>query len=262
MTDDYWGRSDLKDRILETLQDTGADLDALTIQDLAPLDQFHGGGMEATRQLARSAGFTAGQRVLDVGGGLGGPARTLAVEFGCDVTVVDLTESYVEAAKELTARLGLEEQVRHQVCDALELPFDDATFDAVWTQNSGMNISDKERLYAGFHRVLKPGGMLALQEPLAGPVQPIIFPVMWAADASTSFLRTAEKLRSVIEEAGFRQREWMDLQPANVKRETSGPTTGIQQLVMGDSLAAIREALDRNREEDRTGLAQAIFDKA
>jgi len=94
-------------------------------------------------------------RVLDVGGGLGGPARTLAVKYGCRVTVIDLTESYVRAGELLTERLRLGDRVSHRVGDALELPFPAGTFDIVWTQNSGMNIADKERLYAGFHRVLR-----------------------------------------------------------------------------------------------------------
>jgi SAM-dependent methyltransferase len=135
----------------------------------------------------------------------------LAVEFGCHVTVVDLTESYVQAASELTARLGLADRVTHQVGNALELPFEDGNFGVVWTQNSGMNIADKERLYKGFFRVLQSGGLLALGEPMAGPVQPPIFPLMWAVDAATSFLRTPDEMRDMIEDAGFRARAWDDV---------------------------------------------------
>ena len=168
--DDYWGRDDLGQAILDVLAASCKNLDALTIDDLAPMDQFHHGAKERTVRLARLAGLTQGLRVLDAGGGLGGPARTLAVEFGCHVTVVDLTESYVRIAEELTAMLGLGDRVTHRVANMLELRFDDGAFDVVWTQNSGMNISDKERLYESFHHVLRPGGLLALQEPMAGPV--------------------------------------------------------------------------------------------
>ena len=87
--------------------------------------------------------------MLDVGGGLGGPARTLAARYGCRVTVLDLTESYVRAGEVLTERLRLSDRVAHRVGNALELPFPAGAFDMVWTQNSGMNIPDKERLYAG-----------------------------------------------------------------------------------------------------------------
>ena len=122
---DYWGREGLGAAILDALAATGKNLDALTIDDLALTDQFHGGGKEATLRLARLAGLAPGMRVLDVGGGVGGPARTLAVEFGCLVTTLDLTESFVQAAKMLTARLGLGAHVTHEVGNALALPFDE-----------------------------------------------------------------------------------------------------------------------------------------
>ncbi len=215
--DDYWGRDDLGQAILDALAASGKNLDALTIDDLAPMDHFHGGGKEATLRLARLAGLTPGLRVLDVGGGLGGPARTLAVEFGCHVTVVDLTESYVHAADEITARLRLGDLVQHHVGNALELAFDEGTFDVAWTQNAGMNIADKERLYEGFHHVLRPGGLLAFQEPMAGPTQPPIFPLMWASDAASSFLRTPVEMRALIEAAGFRMRAWEEV-TADVRR--------------------------------------------
>src|SRR5258706_379696 len=119
-------------------------IEALSPEELA---QFRACGKEATQRLARLAALAPGMRVLDVGGGVGGPARTLAVEFGCLVTTIDLTESFVQAAKMLTARLGLGAHVTHEVGNALALPFDGGTFDVVWTQNSGMNIADKEHLY-------------------------------------------------------------------------------------------------------------------
>jgi MPBQ/MSBQ methyltransferase len=260
---DYWGRDGLGQAILDVLAASGKNLETLTIDDLAPLDQFHGGGMAATMRLARLAGLQPGMRVLDVGGGLGGPARTLAVKFGCLVTVLDLTESYVRAAEVLTAQLGLGDRVTHQVGNALELPFDDAIFDVVWTQNSGMNIAPKARLYVAFQRVLCPGGLLALQEPMAGPIQPPIFPVMWARDATTSFLRLPVEMQALIEAAGFRTRAWDD-----VTREVagSGPDTGvppysIQTLVMGETLTAISRAGRRNRDEGRIVMVQAVFDR-
>ena len=259
----HWGRDGLGQAILDALGAAGRDLGALTIDDLAPTDQFHGGGKPATERLAILAGLTAGWRVLDVGGGLGGPARTLAASFGCDVTVLDLTESYVRAAAMLTERLGLGDRVRHRLGNALELPFDDGAFDAVWTQNSGMNIADKERLYAGFHRVLRPGGRLAIQEPMAGPVAPPVFPLMWASGPEQSFLRTPSEMRLLILAAGFRLRAWDD-----VTDETAGPgldavipAHSIQRLVMGDGLDAIRRSGQQNRDERRVVSVQAVFDR-
>src|SRR5262245_60755706 len=123
-TNRHWGRDGLERAILDALASNGKNVDALTIDDLAPADQFHGGGKPATVRLARLAGLAPGTRVLDVGGGLGGPARTLAVEFGCRVTVFDLTDSYVRAGAALTARLGLSDRVVHRVGDALAIDLD------------------------------------------------------------------------------------------------------------------------------------------
>lgn len=264
MRDDYWGRENLSEAILTALAAAGKDLDALTIDDLAPTDQFHGGGKASTVRLAGLLGPRPGLRVLDVGGGFGGPARTLAVEFGCHVTVVDLTESYVLAARMLTARLGLEDRVSHHVGSALDLPFESGAYDVVWTQNSGMNIADKARLYASFHRVLRPGGRLAFQEPMAGPVQPPIYPLMWARDPSTSFLGTPAEMRATIERAGFTNRAWDD-----VTAETAGPATAetipahsIQRIVMGEALDEIIRNNHHNREERRLVLVQAVFDRS
>ena len=178
----HWDRDGLTGAIRHVLETSGLDLGALTIEDLAPLDQFHAGALPFTVRLATLGGLTEGMRVLDVGGGLGGPARTLAARFGCRVTVVDLAASYVDAGRMLTSLLRLDEEVDFIVGDALQLPVADGSFDAVWTQNSGMNIADKARLYAGFRRVLRSGGRLVTQEPVAGPVRPPVYPVMWADD--------------------------------------------------------------------------------
>ena len=259
---EFWGREGLGQAIQTALAASGVPLERLTIDDLAPLDQFHGGGKAATTRLALLGGLAPGMRVLDVGGGLGGPARTLAVEHGCRVTVIDLTESYVQAGAALTALLGLGDRVSHRVGSALELPFEDEAFDVVWTQNSGMNIAAKAQMYAGFHRVLPPGGRLVLQEPMAGPVQPPLYPLMWADDAATNFLLTPAAMRTLIEQAGFRTRAWED-----ATAETSGGTApvrgpSIQSLVMGDKLATIAANGRRNRDEGRIVMVQAVFDRA
>jgi SAM-dependent methyltransferase len=259
----YWEREQLAESLLAALAAAGKDLAALTVDDLAVTDQFHGGGKVVTLRLARLLGAKPGLRVLDAGGGLGGPARTLAVEFGCHVTVVDLTESFVRAGRMLTARLGLDGRVQHQLGNALDLPFEQGAFDVVWTQNSGMNIEDKPALYRGFHRVLRPGGLLALQEPMAGPVAPPIFPLMWARDASSSFLRPPAEMRAVIAQAGFRERVWDD-----VTAETAGPATAAaipahsaQRLIMGAALDEIISAGHRNRAEGRIVSVQAVFER-
>lgn len=165
----HYGRADLLEAILAAVRATGKDPDALTPDDLAPIDQFHTRGKPATIELATLAGLRAGMRVLDVGGGIGGPARTLAAEFGCSVTVLDLTEAYVRTGEAITARLGLSDRVSFRHGSALALPFADGSFDAAWTQHSSMNVADKAQMYAEIRRVLRPGGIFALHEVMACP---------------------------------------------------------------------------------------------
>jgi SAM-dependent methyltransferase len=256
----YWGRAGLGRAILDALAATGKDMDALTVDDLAPLDQYHGGGKAATERLANLAELTPGMRVLDVGGGLGGPARTLVAQFGCIVTILDPTESYLEASELLTRQLGLSDRLTHRRGSALEIPFEDGSFDVIWTQNSGMQIEDKERLYAGFFRVIRSGGRLAIQEPMLGSNHPPIYPLMWAEDAGTSFLRTPDEMRAIIEGAGFRTRAWSEPRPGTSRPATSTSAT-IQRLVMGDRLPAIVAAGDRNNDEGRMVSVDGVFDR-
>lgn len=266
---DYWQRPGLTGRILDALAAAGKDVDNLSVDDLAATDQFHGGGRPATLALAARAGLdqpgAEPRRVLDVGGGLGGPARTLASRFGCVVTVVDLTESYVEAARELTARVGLAERVTHLVGDALRLDdpalgLEPGSFDVVWTQNAGMNIADKEALYAGFHRMLRPGGTLTFQEPAAGANGPPHYPLMWAGDPSLSFLCPPAELRALVVAAGFEERDWeLVTESAAGANAPPAPPHAIQRLIMGDHLAAVQAAGRRNLDEDRISTVHAVF---
>ena len=258
----YWSRPQLAETLLNAVSASGLDLRTATPEALAPLDQFHGGSKEATRALARQAEVRAGMRVLDVGGGLGGPARMLAVEYGAQVTVLDLTADYLRTGALLTARMGLTEQVRFCHGHAFNLPFPDGSFDCVWTQNSGMQIADKVRLYREFFRVLRPAGHLAQLEPVAGPVQPPYFPLMWASTAAGSHLLTAEALREVILATGFVERSW---QPAARFPESAAPPVPphltIQYLVMQERFQAIQEARVRNTAEDRLRTVLLVYER-
>ena len=248
---EHWDREGLLATVLQALHAAGLDIDHLDVDELAATDQFHGGGLPVTIRLAELAGLAqpsgAGhtRRVLDVGGGLGGPARTLAARYGCVVTALDLTPSYVEVAAELTRRVGLSDRVTHLMGDALDLPFSDGSFDIVWTQNSGMNIADKRRLYAGFHRVLRPGGMLSFQEPMAGELRPLHFPVMWAEDASMSHLAEPEEVREILEAVGFDVREWKPVNDVGATSPATAPPHAVQQIIMGAQRAAAMAAAGR-----------------
>ena len=258
----YWSRPHLVETLLEAVAAAGLNLGTATPDELAPLDQFHGGGKEATRTLADQAGVAAGMRVLDVGGGLGGPARMLAVEYGARATVLDLTADYLRTGALLTARMGLAGQVHFCHGHALALPFADGSFDLVWTQNSGMQLADKSRLYRGFFRVLRPGGRLAQLEPVAGPVQPPHFPLMWASEPSESRVLAADALRATITATGFIAHSWNPAVRFPEPAANATPTAlTIQRLIMGERLAAIREAGARNTAEDRLRSVLAVFER-
>jgi SAM-dependent methyltransferase len=194
----HYGRGGLLGRILAALAEAGKDVEHLTIDDLAPVDEFHSRRRRATEELARMLAPTASDHVIDIGSGLGGPSRYLAATYGCRVSGVDLTEEFVAVATELTRRTGLAARVDFRVGSALELPFADASFDLGWTQNVAMNIADRPRYYAEMHRVLKPGARLAIQDVAQGPGGPVPFPVMWADTPALSFLRTPEETRTML----------------------------------------------------------------
>jgi ubiquinone/menaquinone biosynthesis C-methylase UbiE len=269
----HYGRQGLGQIILEALKAAGKDPDHPTIDDLAPVDHLHVRGKGATLELARRAGLRGGEQVLDVGGGLGGPARTLADAFSCQVTVLDLTEEYCRVGEMLTARTGLSDRVTFRHGSALEIPFDDGTFDVVWTQHSTMNIADKDRLYSEIHRVLRPGGQLAMHEILAGPVQPILFPVPWAADASISFLRSAEDIRALLQRIGLMEIVWEDESQSSLtmfrERAAAAAAAGPTPLPplgthvsLGPGSVAASANVGRNLAEDRLAIVQAIYKRA
>ena len=158
---DHYRATGLKERLKTALAALGPDDRLLTPAQLAALDQFHTRGLAATAELADLAQITAEMSVLDVGSGVGGPARFLAATYGCRVTGVDLSEPFVEAANTLTERTGLSGRVSFETASALELPFDAGRFDVVLMQHVAMNISDRARLYREIRRVLRPGGRLA-----------------------------------------------------------------------------------------------------
>lgn len=262
----YASRS-LVETVLAAVDAAGLPPGPLKTSDLAPLDQFHVRGLPATKELAAMAGVDAGTRVLDVGSGIGGPSRHLAESFGCEVVGVDLTDEYCRVAEALTARTGLAGKVTFRTADALNLPFQDTSFDVVWTQHVAMNIADRPRLYSEMHRVLKPGGRLALYDAIAIDGKEPIYPVPWARDPSTSFLLTAEATRAVLAESGFTIRTWRDVSEearlwfAAQKPPAQPPKLGIH-LLMGPDFRTMAGNFGRNVTEGRVGLLMAVAEKS
>lgn len=265
----HYNRSNLGDAILAALEKAGKDVNRLTPKDLAAVDAFHIRGRAATLELARAAGLDSTQRVLDVGSGVGGTSRCLAQEFGCHVTGIDLTADYCDAAAMLSARTGLADLVDYRQGDATDLPFEDGSFDVVWTEHVAMNIPGKSRLYGEMHRVLKPGGTLAIYDILAGPSGPVLFPVPWARTPDTSFLVQPDELRQLLQDAGFAISDWSDTTDvarawfvalAEKIQKEGLPVLGFH-LLLGTDFQAMAQNQRRNLEEGRIVLAQVIARK-
>lgn len=258
----HYGRADLGEAILAAVRDAGGDPDRPTLDDLAPFDHFHTGFQAATMALQRLADLSPGSRVLDIGGGVGGPARVLARDLACRVAVLDASAAFCKAGALLTARTGLERQVSFQRGSALALPFADGSFDAVWMQNVGMHISDKARLCAEIVRVLVSGGRLALQEVLAGPVRPAHYPTPWATEAAHSFLATADELRGALAAAGLREVAWQE--PATFPPPAPGAPSAppLSILLWGEEASLTLSAISRrNTAEGRLLSIMAIAER-
>jgi len=227
------------------------------------LEDFHTLGRLATSALIELAGVTAADRVLDAGSGIGGTARYLASTVGCRVSSVDLTPEYCATAQWLNSLVGLTDLIDVREGDVLDLPFADGSFDVVVSQHVQMNIADKPRLYAEAWRVLAPGGRLAIWDATAGPVEPINFPVMWADDAEFSHLVSEDRLREIIEDAGFEVDSWND-QTADsamfMRAWMSNPPSLTLSVFVPNFTEKLSTFLD-NIDQDRARLIQAMLVK-
>ncbi|MEX0697384.1 MAG: methyltransferase domain-containing protein [Dongiaceae bacterium] len=263
----HYARDDLTAAIRAALVRAGKDIATLTADDLAPFDQLHLRGRDATLELAERVGLNEGQHVLDVGSGLGGPSRLLAAAFGCRVTGIDITAAYCRAAATLAEWVRLDHLVEYRHGDALAMPFADAAFDVVWTQHAAMNIADKARLYAEIARVLKPGGRFALYDILQGAGGAVRYPVPWAREPSISFLIEPAALESLLGEAGFAVETWRDMTAAardwlrEGRRRAGQPDAPPSNLMMlfGAEAPTIVENLGRNLDEDRIAVVEAVY---
>jgi SAM-dependent methyltransferase len=200
----HYGRGQLEELILAAVAREGKDPENLTAVDLAAVDEFHVGGLEATQELAKHMELRAGLRLLDVGSGLGGPARYFAAEHACRVTGIDLTEEFVRVAGSLTRRTKLDGLAEFRQGSALDLPFERESFDRAYMLHVGMNIADKAGIFREVRRVLKPAGLFTIFDIVRTGDGPIRYPVPWALSEETSFVAKVKDYRDALQSAGFR----------------------------------------------------------
>ncbi|UVK51990.1 methyltransferase domain-containing protein [Mesorhizobium sp. AR02] len=250
----------LEQRILAALADTGVDIAHLRAGDLEAVDEFHIGGVAATRELLEQMGLKPGARLLDIGSGVGGPARFVANNAGADVTGIDLTQSYVDIATSLSKRTGMADKTRFVQGSALDMPFQNASFDAAMILHVGMNLPDKPKLMSEAARVLKPGGVFAVYDVMRLKAGVLTYPLPWASNETMSFVVTPDDYRSAATASGFsvaaeRQRGAFAIEffatvrarMAAAQAEGKKPLPGVG-LIMGESartkIANITAALE------------------
>jgi SAM-dependent methyltransferase len=266
---DHWGRGDVYGLIVSALNKMSKSLEGLTVEDLAPVDHFHARGFPATIELVDRLPIKSDQHILDIGCGLGGPARYIAKRFHCTLSGIDITEPFVEAANKLTTLVRMEGQVKIRHGDGQRLPYPDSHFDGAYTQHVTMNVADRRKFFAEAYRVLKPGAFFALTEHGLGAKGNPHYPVPWSDDGSVAYLVPPSETRTVLEETGFEHivvedtgAKYVAGYKVMIEKAERGalPPLGIH-ILMGETASQKMRNAARNIEEGRTHPIQLICRK-
>lgn len=270
----HYGRASLAEALIARLAEHGIDRKAVTLEQLAALDQMHVRGHEATLELLDALEIRKRMKVLDVGAGIGGPARALASRYEARVTALDLTPALCEASRELNRLVGLSRRITVVEGDATDLPFEDASFDRVVTIHASMNIERKRSMYREIHRVLKRGGRFGFYDIVAGVAGQPDYPMPWAGEAAFSHLVSPTVMKATAEEVGLRTQLFRDLtndsrahmlrqQEEAAARKQAGEPAPLQaaDILMGPTVAEKQRNLRRAVKEARVGLVMAVFEK-
>ena len=259
-----YGKLDLGKKILEILESEDLDIAEFTKDVLAPIEELHLHGRAATMELAKGVGLNENMKVLDVGCGIGGPARTLASEFGCHITGLDLSKEYCTAAKIINDKIGLN-NIEIKQGNALNMPFNRAEFDVVIMQHVLMNIENKGQLLSQIHHVLRPKGGLALHTICAGSITPVYLPVIWANNPDINFLLTASELGNLISNNGFIEHYWgaytrKVIEGIRSARRKPHPVSFDLMSSISADISTKWRNINRNLNEGRILVFQGIFE--
>lgn len=268
LIENHYHSPGLYENILERLEDLNVNMNSVSRSDIAGVDEFHVRGAEVSRELASQIKLDH-SRVLDVGCGLGGPSRMLAEEYNCRVTGIDLSHEYIRTARGLSKLVGLQDNTNYIQSDALELPFENGSFDVVWTQHVQMNIRHKLKFYSEIERVLTEHGTFIYYDILKTDGGEVKFPMPWANDSSASFLTTPSKMDDMLERLCFKNLHTTDqthqgkhfLTGLFEKLKVNGPPKLGLNVLMGSSTREKLGNILLGLEEEQIVLQSGIYVK-
>jgi ubiquinone/menaquinone biosynthesis C-methylase UbiE len=262
----HYTRTQLFETIMDALEKTGIDTAHVTRKNIAGVDEFHVRGQEVTHELVMEVNPQKGNRVLDVGCGLGGTCRMLADEYDCVVTGIDITAEYIRTATLLSSLVGLSDDTSFIVGSAMDLPFVNDSFDMVWTQHVQMNIEDKQRMYTEIARVLVPAGQFIYYDIFSNDNKEVYYPTPWAAQANPSHLITNNDYHHLLQQSGLTITHTTDQTIKGIQffdrmferiKSNGVPTVGLN-LLMGDAFIERIGNLYKNLKEGSVVLESGV----
>ena len=268
MVESQYHLNGLYEDILTRLGEQEVDIDKVSRKHIAGVDEFHVRGAEVSQELAREIGLD-NSNVLDVGCGIGGPSRMLADDYNCRVTGIDLSHEFIRTASALSELVGLQDKTDFIQASALELPFEDGSFDVAWTQHVQMNISDKAKFYSEINRVLSDRGTFVYYDIFQKNGEDVDYPVPWANDASVSFLGTTTRMDHILQDLGFKNTLTTDQTSQGAqflvglfeKLKKNGPPKIGLNVLMGASTKEKLVNILKGLEQEKIVLQSGIYNK-
>lgn len=252
---EHYTHGNLLNAVKIGIEQLGKTSSSITVEDLAPLDEFHIGGREASVNFFDQLDFSADDQLVDVGCGLGGASRFVANRYGCKVTGIDLTPEYIKTGEALCTWLGLDKLVALQQGNALNMPFKNGIFDGGYMMHVGMNVKDKIGLYKEMFRVLRSGAKFGVYDVMMVEEGELIYPVPWATTANESEVASPRQYKQAMDKAGFsvvveNNRHEFALsffeQLRNKSSNARGPSPLGLHILMGDNSAIKVENMIKN----------------